>query len=158
MIAASSPRLPRTGAAIPGEVVLALTHGIRPSPCADALDLARERARIGDGPRRVAAQGAGRQPHARVREQHLPRRGRVRDARPAELRDALHRGRAPDEVDGDGLVATRDRQRDRLAHGPDEGLELRPGELAQVEPVDDRVAELDEADAEAVLPFADWST
>ena len=83
------------------------------------------------------------------REQHLPGRGRVRDARAAELRDALHDGRALHEVDRDRVVLTRNRQRRRLARLRDERLQVRPGERAQVEPCEHGVPELDEAQRRA---------
>ena len=74
----------------------------------------------------------------------------MRHAGPAELRDPLHRRRASDEVDGDRFVAPRDRQRHGLADAFDETLELGAGELAKVEPVDDGVPELHEANPEPI--------
>ena len=87
---------------------------------------------------------------ASEREQHLAGGGRVGDAGPAELGDALDRRGALDEVT---VTASWPPETESVAVSPtrvDEPLELGAGELAEVEPVDDRVAELYEADPQSV--------
>ena len=58
--------------------------------------------------------------------------------------------RAGDEVDGDRVLVAGHRQRGRLAGRIDERDEVRPGDLAYVEPREHGVREVDEADAEPV--------
>jgi hypothetical protein len=77
-------------------------------------------------------------------EHHLPCRRRVTDARAPELGDALDDRRAVGEVDGDGIVLARGRQRRRLARLPDERLQIGPRERAEVEAPEHGIAELDE--------------
>ena len=74
----------------------------------------------------------------------------MRDARPADLGDALHRRRAAREVDRHRLVLARHRERRRLPDLADELSQERLRELADVESVDDGVAELDEPDPEPI--------
>ncbi len=74
------------------------------------------------------------------------------DTRAAELGDALDDRGAVGEVDSDGVVLTRGRQRRRLARLPDECLQVRPRERAQVEAPEHGVAELDEPQRQPVAP------
>ncbi len=124
--------------------------GRRRSPRPNALELLDERSRVVIVRDVYAVSGSGGQLHVAEREHHLARRRRVADARPAELRDALHDGRAVREVDRDRVVLARGRQRRRLAGLAHERLQVRPRELAQVEPLEHGVAELDEPQREAV--------
>ena len=150
MIAASSPRASNTGAAI------AFRCASR-SPTASAQPSRRTRSSsIASRARSVIVRGvyafsapAGSSVRAE-REQHLPGRRRVSDARPPHPRHALHRRGALHEVDRDRVDLTRRRQRRRLARLRDELLQMRPGDLAQIEPGEHRVPELQQAEAEPV--------
>jgi hypothetical protein len=82
----------------------------------------------------------------------LPVVGGVRDARPAEPRDALHRRRALDEVDGHRVALPRRRERRGLPGRLDERLEMRPRDLAEVEAGEDDVPELEQPQPEPVAP------
>ena len=76
----------------------------------------------------------------------------MRDARPAEPRDALHGRRALNVVDGHGLVLA---GAESVAVSPvasDRRDEMRPRDLAEVEAGEDGVAELQEPEAEPVAP------
>ena len=83
-------------------------------------------------------------------EHHLPDRGRVADAGPADLRHALDAGGAVGEVDGHRVVLARHREGRGLAGQPDELLQVRPREPAQVEAPEDGVAELEQPQREPV--------
>ena len=93
---------------------------------------------------------SGRELDVAEREHHLADRGRVADARAAELGDALDDGRAVREVHGDGVVLPRSGQRCGLARLAHKGLQVRPRERAEVEAPEHRVAELDEPQRQAV--------
>jgi hypothetical protein len=92
----------------------------------------------------------GRERDAREREHHLPRGGGVRDARAPQLRDALHRARAANEVDGHCVPRSGQRERRRLAGLLDEALEHGSCEGAEIEPVERCGAELHEPDPESI--------
>ena len=72
------------------------------------------------------------------------------DRRPPESRHRLDLVRAGDEVDGDRVLVARDRQGRGLAGRLDEGDEMGSRDLADVEPREDGVREVDEAEAELV--------
>ncbi len=72
------------------------------------------------------------------------------DARPPELRDALHDRRAVREVDRDRVVLSGRREGRRLAGLADECLQVWPGERPQVETPEDDIAELDQPQRQAV--------
>ena len=80
----------------------------------------------------------------------LPGGRRVTDARSAELGDATHRLRALNEVDGDRVALAGDRERRRLARHVDERLQMRTRKIAEVEPPERRVAELDKPEPQPV--------
>ena len=96
-------------------VRLALLEGGRVAQVADSLDLGRERLRARDRPRCVRLERARAQEGGRRTRAHLARRGRVRDRRAPELRHVPDEGGARDEVDGDGVLVTRDVEGRRLA-------------------------------------------
>ena len=73
-----------------GKLFLAFAHSLGPSASTDLGDICRQRGDIGDRSLRVRRQGSGRE-RSGVRQEHLPRRGRVRDARAADLGDAAYR-------------------------------------------------------------------
>ena len=127
------------------EVTLALAGGLCPALIADALDRGGQLARVGDRPRGEALEGAGGKRAASERQKDLPRRSGVRDAGPAESGDALDGLPALNEVDGDGVVLTGDGQRRGLARLSDEPFEVGAGQLAEVEPGEHDVPELEEA-------------
>ncbi len=133
-----------------GKVLLALLPRLGVTTPANPLELLDELSPRRDRARRERRERIGRELDVAEREHHLAGRGRMADARAAELGDALDDGGAVGEVDGDRVVLARGRQRRRLARLPDERLEVRPGELAEVEPPEHGVPELDEPQRQAI--------
>src|SRR5207244_3425769 len=107
-------------------------------------------AAVGDRPARVLLQCAGGKLRVYEGEEHLPRRRRVADARPADTRDALYRRIALHEVDRNGVVLAGRRERRRHPGGPDELLQVRPRDVAEVETAEHEAPELQQARTEAV--------
>ena len=149
-IAARELSAPRTGAATAlSPTSRSSTASAKPG-VAHPLDLAGERRGIGD-----RARGVSRQRHLRERdvaegEEHLPRRRRVPHARTPEPRDALQVAVGGHEVDGDGISVARDGECCRLTDLGHELLEVRAGDVAEVEPSQHRVGEPEHAHAEPV--------
>ena len=145
-------RLPRDGRGDSREVVLALPDRLRPAPRADALDLPRECARVGDRARGVSGGAApGGSPTPPNASSTLP----VAVAwatlgRPSCATLWTDEGLL-DEVDGDRLVAPGDRERRGLAHSPRRAARsCGRASSRRSSRSSDRVAELDEAEPQPV--------
>ena len=138
-IAASSPRLPRTGAAIAARSSSRSPTASRPAVRAHPLDLPRE---LRAGRRSCApcsAQRAGRQRDVAEGEHHLP----GRRSRAATLGRPICATLCTDEGLRTKSTVTAscspgDRERRRLARRRDEPRRCGPRELAEVEPVERR--------------------
>src|SRR5207302_8764174 len=98
----------------------------------------------------VCLQRPRRHPLVTEGQEHLAGRGCMRDARAAESRDTLHGRRALHEVDRDCVELTRRRESCGLAGRLDERLEVRAGDLSQVEAGEHDVAELKQSEPEAI--------
>ena len=107
-IAASSLRAAEDGRGDRGEILLALAYGLSPPLLSHLLDLSREDTRVGDRPRGEPMKWPGSKRCPAEGEHHLAGRRCMRNARPADLRDALHRRRAPREVNRDRLMLARE--------------------------------------------------
>ena len=88
------PRLSRTGAAIGGEALLALLAAVGEARARTRSSSATSAARVVIVRAVYARERLGRQLDVAEREHHLAGRGRVADARPAELGHALHDARS----------------------------------------------------------------
>ena len=136
---------------------MAFNSGSR-SPAASAkpwerirLQLGGERSPVRDRPVCIGLELRGRVA-LREREHDLAGGRRVADARAPEPRDALHDRRALDEVDCHGMPFARRRQGHRLARLLGKRPEVGVRDLTQVEARQDRVAKLEETQAQPVAP------
>ncbi len=150
MIPARSPRLSRHGGRDGGQAFLALLSRLGIAASADLSELLVEARLRRDRSRRERGEAARGKRHIAEREHHLADCGRMADARPAELGDALDDGGAVREVDGDRVVLARGREGCGLTGLPHERLQVGPGERAEVEAREHRVAELDQAKRQAI--------
>src|SRR5581483_8430757 len=118
---------------------LALADGFRVPLPPDTVELRAELPAVGDRARGVPLERPRRQLRRAEREQHLAGRGRVADARAAELRDALHRRARLREVDGDRVSLAGRGERRRLAGLGRELADVRARDLAEVQAAEDGV-------------------